>query len=106
LNEPPFYGSANIFKTQDAVEWPIRNLATQPVPWPVKIETALTVPISSVPALKLQNRQHYLLFGDCCLKKNVFENFQKVALNITVMDDISHQILQKLNDALCHFVAY
>jgi hypothetical protein len=40
------------------------------------------------------------------LKKNVFENFQKVALNITVMDDISHQILQKLNDALCHFVAY
>jgi hypothetical protein len=25
-------------------------------------------------------------------KKNVFENFQKVALNITVMDDISQQI--------------
>jgi hypothetical protein len=25
-------------------------------------------------------------------KKNVFENFQKVTLNITVMDDISHQI--------------
>jgi hypothetical protein len=39
-------------------------------------------------------------------KKKVFENFQKVALNITVMDDISHQILQKLNGALCHFVAY
>jgi hypothetical protein len=36
-------------------------------------------------------------------KKNVFENFQKVALNMTVMDDISHQILQKLNYALCHF---
>jgi hypothetical protein len=26
-------------------------------------------------------------------KKNAFENVQKVALNITVMDDISHQIL-------------
>jgi hypothetical protein len=42
-------------------------------------------------------------------KKNVFENFQKIALNITVMDDISHQILQKcklLGYALCHFVAY
>jgi hypothetical protein len=50
------------------------------------------VPILSVPALKLQNRQHNLLFGDCYVKKNVFENFQKVALNITVMDDISHQI--------------
>jgi hypothetical protein len=40
-----------------------------------------TVPILSVPALKLQNRHHNLLFGDCCFKKkNVFENFQKVAL--------------------------
>jgi hypothetical protein len=51
-------------------------------------------------------------------KKNVFEYFQKVALNtrITVMDNISHQILQKfgnrgtlfklLSYALCHFVAY
>jgi hypothetical protein len=33
-----------------------------------------------------------------CLKKNVFEKFQKVALNITVMDDISHQILQKFGN--------
>jgi hypothetical protein len=31
-------------------------------------------------------------------KKNVFENFQKVALNNTVMDDISHQILQKFGN--------
>jgi hypothetical protein len=31
-------------------------------------------------------------------KKKVFENFQKVALNITVMDDISHQILQKFGN--------
>jgi hypothetical protein len=52
------------------------------------------VPILSVPALKLQNRQHNLLFGDCCLKKNVFENFQKVALKITVMDDISHHVIK------------
>jgi hypothetical protein len=27
-------------------------------------------PILSVPALKLQNRQHNLLFGECCLKKS------------------------------------
>jgi hypothetical protein len=31
-------------------------------------------------------------------KKNVFENFQKVVLNITVMDDIRHQILQKFGN--------
>jgi hypothetical protein len=31
-------------------------------------------------------------------KKNVFENFQKVALNITVMNDISHQTLQKFGN--------
>jgi hypothetical protein len=62
------------------------------------------VPILSVLALKLQNRQHNLLFGDCCLKKNVFENCQKVALNITVMDDISHEILQKLGNSLNYYV--
>jgi hypothetical protein len=56
-----------------------------------------SVPILSVPALKLQNRQHNLLFG-ASLKKNVFENFQKVALNITVMNDISHQTLQKFGN--------
>jgi hypothetical protein len=25
LNEPPFYGSANIFETQDAMEWPTKK---------------------------------------------------------------------------------
>jgi hypothetical protein len=60
------------FKLRMLWNGPLRNLTTQPVPWPVKIETALTVPISSVPALKLQNRQHYLLVGDCCLKKKCF----------------------------------
>jgi hypothetical protein len=25
LNEPPFYGSAKIFETQDAMEWPIKK---------------------------------------------------------------------------------
>jgi hypothetical protein len=38
------------------------------------------------------------VFLDGGRKKNVFENFQKVALNITVMDDISHQILQKFGN--------
>jgi dephospho-CoA kinase len=31
-------------------------------------------------------------------KKNVFESFQKVGLNITIMDDISHQIVQKFGN--------
>jgi hypothetical protein len=25
LNEPPFYGSANIFETQNAMEWPTKK---------------------------------------------------------------------------------
>jgi hypothetical protein len=33
---------------------------------PIEITNNLyTVPILSVPALKLQNRQHNLIFGDC-----------------------------------------
>jgi hypothetical protein len=35
-------------------------------------------------------------FQRLLFKKNVFENFQKVALNITVMDDIGHQITLKI----------
>jgi hypothetical protein len=36
----------------------------------LRIPSGREGPILSVPALKLQNRQHNLLFGECCLKKS------------------------------------